>query len=94
MIDFRSEGGQYFEKTLQAVFDIPPIPSELLFEAFEHAVGDLFDVPEAESVRFMNLFYHIVGPNLRSPRAVIQVSTTPLQVLRNCSIRSLDAMLR
>lgn len=71
---FPSEGGQYLEKILQAVFDLPPIPPEILREIFLEELGDLFDVSDAEMVRFMNLFYDTVVPNLFSPRNVIRLA--------------------
>lgn len=71
---FPSEGGEYLEKILQAVFDLPPTPPEILRDTFLGEAEKLFDVAEAEMVRFMNLFYDIVVPNLVSPRNVIRLA--------------------
>jgi len=71
---FPSEGAEYLEKILQAVFDLPPTPPEILRQTFLGEAYTLFDIAEPNMGRFMNLFFDVVVPNLSSPRNVIRLA--------------------
>jgi predicted KAP-like P-loop ATPase len=71
---FPSEGKLYLEKIVQAMFDLPLPPDDVLRNMVLEQTSKLFTVGEDDIVRFMNLFYDIVAPNLTSPRQAVRLN--------------------
>ena len=71
---FPSEGKLYLEKIVQAMFDLPLPPDDVLRNTVLEQTSKLFTVDDDDIVRFMNLFYDIVAPNLTSPRQAVRLN--------------------
>lgn len=71
---FPSEGKLYLEKIIQAMFDLPPPPDDVLRNMVLEQAFKLFTVEDEGVVRYMNLFYDIVAPNLTSPRQAVRLN--------------------
>lgn len=71
---FPSEGKLYLEKIVQAMFDLPPPPDDVLRNMVLEQAFKLITVEDDSAVRFMNLFYDIIAPNLTSPRQAVRLN--------------------
>lgn len=72
---FPSEGPSYLEKIIQAAFELPPAPVDVLRQqVLEAAIGILGELGTQEKqVRFLNIFYDAVAPLIRTPRDVVRL---------------------
>ncbi len=71
---FPSEGPSYLEKIIQASFEIPPPPVDILRDQLLGAVFDVIGRPDERlMVRFMNVFFDVVAPAIATPRDVVRL---------------------